>query len=162
MPFALPVGRVRRARQRLRDEHNLLDVLLDSVEVAMVACAVDGRLTHVNRRTRELLGGECAAGIDVATWIGQLDARTASGLPLVLEDLPLMRALEGEAVRGVEVLVTTVAGEVLLSTSANPVNDERGRRRGAIAVFEDVTEARAREARMRARRATGLAPPKLL
>jgi hypothetical protein len=47
MPFALPVGHVRRARQRLRDEHNLLEVLLDSVEVAMVACATDGRLTLV-------------------------------------------------------------------------------------------------------------------
>jgi EAL domain-containing protein (putative c-di-GMP-specific phosphodiesterase class I) len=149
MSFALPVGRVRLARQRLRDEHNLLDVLLDSVEVAMVACAVDGRLTHVNRRTRELLGGECAAGMDVARWIGQLAPRTASGLPLMLEDLPLMRALEGEVVRGVEVLVTTIAGEMLLSTSANPVNDERGRRRGAVAVFEDVTEARAREAQIR-------------
>jgi EAL domain-containing protein (putative c-di-GMP-specific phosphodiesterase class I) len=149
MSFALPVGRVRRTQQRLRDEHNLLDVLLDSVEVAMVACAVDGRLTHVNRRTRELLGGECAAGMDVARWIGQLAPRTASGLPLLLEDLPLMRALEGEVVRGVEVLVTTIAGEMLLSTSANPVNDERGRRRGAVAVFEDVTEARAREAQIR-------------
>jgi EAL domain-containing protein (putative c-di-GMP-specific phosphodiesterase class I) len=117
--------------------------------VAMVACAVDGRLTHVNRRTRELLGGECAAGMDAAAWIGQLAPRTASGLPLVLEDLPLMRALEGEVVRGVEVLVTTFAGEVLLSTSANPVNDERGRRCGAVAVFEDVTEARAREAQIR-------------
>jgi EAL domain-containing protein (putative c-di-GMP-specific phosphodiesterase class I) len=87
--------------------------------------------------------------MDVTTWIGQLDPRTASGLPLMLEDLPLMRALEGEVVRGVEVLVTTIAGEMLLSTSANPVNDERGRRRGAVAVFEDVTEARAREAQIR-------------
>jgi signal transduction histidine kinase len=73
MPFALPVGRVRRARQRLHDEHHLLDVLLASA-----------------------------------------------------------------------------AGDVLLSTSANPVNDERGRRSGAVAVFEDVTEQRAREAQMRA------------
>ena len=149
MPFALPVGRVRHARQRLRDEHNLLDVLLDSVEVAMVACSVDGRLTHVNRRTRELLGGECAAGMDVARWIGQLQPRTPSGLALVLEDLPLMRALEGEVVRGVDVLVASASGEMLLSTSANPVNDERGRRRGAVAVFEDVTEVRAREAQIR-------------
>jgi PAS domain S-box-containing protein len=149
MPFALPVGRVSRARQRLRDEHNLLDVLLDSVEVAMVACAVDGRLTHVNRRTRELLGRECAAGMDVAAWIGRLMPRTPSGLPLVLEDLPLMRALEGEVVRGVDVLLRSAVGDVLLSTSASPVNDERGRRRGAVAVFEDVTEQRAAEVQIR-------------
>jgi PAS domain S-box-containing protein len=149
MPFALPVGRLSRARQRLRDEHNLLDVLLDNVEVAMVACAVDGRLTHVNRRTRELLGGECSAGMDVAAWIGRLVPRTPSGLPLVLEDLPLMRALEGEVVRGVDMLLRSAGGDVLLSTSANPVNDERGRRRGAVAVFEDVTEQREREVRIR-------------
>jgi PAS domain-containing protein len=150
MPFALPVARVTRPRQRLRDEHHLLGVLLESVEVALIACAVDGRLTHVNRRTRELLGGECSAGMDVATWIGRLAPRTSSGLPLVLEDLPLMRALEGEAVRDVDVLLASAAGDVLLSTSANPVNDERGRRRGAVAVFADVTEQRAREAQMRA------------
>jgi PAS domain S-box-containing protein len=149
MPFRLPVGRLSRARQRLRDEHNLLDVLLDSVEVAMVACAVDGRLTHVNRRTRELLGGECSAGMDVAAWIGQLVPRTPSGLPLVLEDVPLMRALEGEVVRGVDVLLRSAVGDVLLSTSASPVNDERGRRRGAVAVFEDVTEQRAAEVQIR-------------
>ena len=149
MPFTLAVGRLRRARQRLRDEHNLLDVLLDSVDVALVACAVDGRLTHVNRRTRELMGGECSAGMDSEGWIELLRPRTASGLPLALEDLPLMRALEGEVVRGVDVLVRTRGGDVLLSTSANPVNDERGRRRGAVAVFEDVTEQRASEAQIR-------------
>ncbi len=42
MPFALPVGRLRRIRQLLRDERNLLDVLLDSVDVAVVACDADG------------------------------------------------------------------------------------------------------------------------
>lgn len=149
MPFALPAARPRRARQRLRDEHGLLDFMLDSVEVAMVACATDGRLTHVNRRTRELLGGECSAGMDLETWTRQVGPRTPSGLPLVLEDLPLMRALEGEVVRGVDLLVRSGGGDLLLSTSANPVNDERGRRRGAVAVFEDVSELRAREAQIR-------------
>jgi EAL domain-containing protein (putative c-di-GMP-specific phosphodiesterase class I) len=149
MSFVLRVGRPSRARQRLRDEHNLLCVLLDSVEVAMVACAVDGRLTHVNRRTRELLGGECAAGMEVTAWTGQLAPRTPSGLPLVAEDLPLIRALAGEVVRGVDMLVRGAGGDMLLSTTANPVDDERGRRRGAVAVFEDVTEQRAREVEIR-------------
>ncbi len=149
MSSVLPVGRLRHARQRLRDEHNLLDVLLDSVEVAMVACALDGRLTHVNRRAHELMGGRCSTGMGTESWIELVLPRTPSGLPLVLEDLPLMRALKGDVVRGVDVLVRSRDGDVLLSTSANPVNDERGRRRGAIAVFEDVTEQRAREAQIR-------------
>ena len=48
------------------------------------------------------------------------------------EDLPPVRALEGETVRGVEVLVTIQGNDVLLSTRASPVNDEKGRRRGAV------------------------------
>jgi PAS domain-containing protein len=152
MPLTLPLAR-RRERRRVRDEHRLLDV-------AMVACAPDGRLTHVNLRTRELIGAECAAGMELDAWVRRLAPRTPSGVPLVLEDVPLLRALDGEVVRAVDVLVSGGGGDLLLSTSANPVSDERGRRRGALAVFEDVTEQRAQEVRMRARGARALGPPK--
>ncbi len=165
MPFTLPRSR-RRADERLREERRLLDELLDamleSVEVAMVACAPDGRLTHVNRRTRELIGEECAAGMELETWVSRLAPRTPSGLPLVLEDVPLLRALDGEEVRRVDMLVKRGDGDVLLSTSAHPVSDERGGCRGALATFEDVTEQRAHEVRMRARAARALEPPKRL
>ena len=56
MSFALPPSRLRRMRQTLRDERNLLDVLLNSVDVAVVACSANGQLTHVNRRSVELMG----------------------------------------------------------------------------------------------------------
>lgn len=97
-----------------------------------------------------------ALGEGTETWIGELRPRTPSGLPLAREDLPLLRALEGELVCDVDVLVTVRGGDVLLSASARPFDDPSGRRRGAVMVLEDVTERRAEEAQARAeRRSTG-------
>ncbi len=148
MPFALPGAR-RRPGLRRRDAHHLLDALLESIELPVVACAADGRLTHANRRSRELAGEQCSIGMSARAWLGALRPRTPSGLPLALEDVPLMRALEGEAVRNVDVLVWISDRDVLLSACATQVKDRRGRCRGAVAVLEDVTERRAREARAR-------------
>jgi PAS domain-containing protein len=122
---------------------------MESIELPVVACASDGRLTHANRHSRELVGGRCSIGMSAGAWLAALLPRTPSGLPLALEDVPLMRALEGEAVRGVDLLVRASEGDVLLSACASPVEDRRGRCRGAVAVLEDVTERRAREARGR-------------
>jgi EAL domain-containing protein (putative c-di-GMP-specific phosphodiesterase class I) len=150
MAFPLPAGRLDRIRQVLRDERNLLDVLLDSVDVAVVACGADGQLTHVNRRAAELMGGmDGSTGVDPDTWLEQVWPRTAEGLPLALADLPIVRALQGEVVRGLDLMIKTNAGDVLMSTSANPVYSDTGERLGAVAVFEDVTDQRARETQMR-------------
>jgi PAS domain-containing protein len=149
VPFAPPLGRLRRARQRLRDDRDLLDALLKIVGVPVLACAANGTLTHANRSACELLRVDCPLGTPPESWITALRPRTPSGLPLAREDLPPVRALEGEMVRGVDVLVTIQGNDVLLSTRASPVNDEKGRRRGAVVVMEDVTRQRRRELQLR-------------
>jgi len=127
-----------------------MDVLLDSVDVAVVACSADGQLTHVNRRTVELMGLDGSDGSDPDTWIEQVWPRTPEGHPMALTELPIVRALQGEVVRDLDLLVHTSHGEALMCTSANPVYDDNGKQVGAVAVFADVTEQRAREAQMRA------------
>src|SRR5438270_2725625 len=149
MLASLPRGRLRRIGHVLRDEGNLLDVLLDSVDVAVVACGVDGQPTHVNGRAVELMGMDGSAGSAPDTWIEQSSPRTPDGRAMALIDLPITRALRGEVVRDVDLLVTTAHGDVLMSTNANPIYNEKGGRLGAVAVFADVTERRAREARVR-------------
>ncbi len=149
MAFASPVGWLGQTRRRLREERKLLDVLLDSLDVAVVACGADGQLTHLNRRAVELMGmdGSVASGPD--TWTERVSPRTPDGLPLSFEQLPIVRAQHGEVVRNVDMLVQTGSGDVLMSTTANPVYDDEGTQVGAVAVFADVTEQRAREAEMR-------------
>jgi PAS domain-containing protein len=149
MRFALPRRARRRGRRRLRDDEHLLGALLDSVGVAILAWGGDGRLTHASRRASELLGIECPLSVDAEEALEALRPRTPSGIPLVREDLPPVRALQGEAVRGVDVLVRVRDCERLLSTVARPIYDERGRRRGALVLLEDVTERRRDEARLR-------------
>ncbi|HWW90396.1 MAG TPA: EAL domain-containing protein [Solirubrobacteraceae bacterium] len=149
MTFALTTARLRRTRQMWRAERKLLDVLLDSLDVAVVACGADGKPTHLNRRAVELMGMDGSTGSDPDTWTEQLWPRTPEGMPVALKDLPIVRALRGEVVRDVDVLLKTGRGEVLMRTSANPVYDDDGLQLGAIAVFADVTEQRAREAEMR-------------
>ena len=87
-----------------------------------------------------------SGGTHPDTWIGQVLPRTPDGRQLELSELPIVRALQGEVVRDVDLLVRTAHGDVLMSTTANPVYDQRGASLGAVAVFADVTEQRAREA----------------
>jgi PAS domain S-box-containing protein len=149
MAMAFLDGRLRRTRQLLRRERNLLEVLLDSVDVAIIACGADGELTHINRGAIELMGMDGSSGVGSNTWIEQVWPRTPQGLPLTLPDLPIVRALRGEVVRNVDLRIKTARGDRLMSTSANPVLDARGGGIGAVAVFADVTERRTREAQIR-------------
>jgi PAS domain-containing protein len=149
MRFVLPWRGRRRGRRRRRDDEHLLRALLDTVGVAILAWGGDGRLTHASRRASELLDIECPLSVDAEQVLQELQPRTPSGIPLVREDLPPVRALGGEAVRGVDVRVRVRDGELLLSTVARPIYDARGRRRGALVLLEDVTERRRDEARLR-------------
>ncbi len=149
MAFAQPRDRLDQAQQELREERNLLEVMLDSVNVAVVACDANGLVTHVNERTREMMSGAGSTSLEAGGWIEAFRPRTALGVPLRFSELPLVRALHGELIHDVDVLIQTEAGEVMLSTNANPVKDAEGSLLGAVVVFEDVTEQRAREARLR-------------
>lgn len=151
MPFALSALRPGRLGRRASDGHHLVEAAIEIVGVPIVACAADGRLTHANRHARQLIGSGCnGQGTYPDTWIRELRPRTPSGRPLLLEDLPPIRALEGEVVRGVDVLVRMGARDLLLEISARPANDRKGRRRGAIVMMQDVTERRRQEAQLRA------------
>jgi len=129
----------------------MLEAALEIAGVAMIAVEADGRLTHVNRHARALLGPGCmTVGSYPPAWVEELQPRTASGVALPLEDLPSVRALCGEVVRAIDVLIALPGGDVLLEASARPANDRRGRRRGAVVTLKDVTELRRLEGRMRA------------
>ncbi len=147
MPLAdALLGRVRKRR----GEHQLLAAVLECVGVAVVAFGPDGRVTHASTATLALVESDCAVGSGPEAWIRALLPRTPSGLPLAAEDLPPLRALQGEVVSDFDVLVRVGDRELLLGTQARPVTDERGRRLGAVAVLRDVTPQRRREAELRA------------
>ena len=96
------------------------------------------------------MADEGPAGMEPKVWVERLHPRTKDGAPLSVDELPIVRAVRGETVTDLDVHIDSQRGEMILSTSANPVEDKRGRRLGAVVVFADVTEQRLREAQTRA------------
>jgi CheY-like chemotaxis protein len=70
--------------------------------------------------------------------------------PLPFERMPLLRAMRGEAVDGVEVFVRRAGAPdgQFLSTNGRPWRDEQGVARGAVAVFRDVTREKATQTQL--------------
>jgi PAS domain-containing protein len=119
----------------------------------VLACAQDCRVTHANAAARELIGGDaCVLGARPETWIALLRPRMLSGIAMPHEDLPPVRALAGEVVRGVDMIVRIRGRDAVLQVAARPALDRRGRPRGAVVLFDDVTSRRRREAAQRPRR----------
>ena len=135
---------------RGHDRH-LFHALLDTLCLPAVACASGGRVTHANAPAMELFGRGCVVGVQPDAWIAELRPRMPSGIAMPREDLPPLRALRGEAVHGVDVLVRVRGGDALLEINARPATNRLGRPCAAIVVLADVTDQRRREAALRCR-----------
>lgn len=124
-------GRADRAR-------SLLDALLDSLQSGVAACDADGQLVFTNAANRRL-NGELPDDTDLRTWARQRAAENpAATLPPAA--LPLMRALDGETLHEVEVVVKR-PGErpSMLLADAQPIIDAAGAPLGAVVTLQDVT-----------------------
>lgn len=132
------------ARERRADAERrvLLDAVLAAVDVGVVACDADGRLTLFNSATRRFHGLPLAADLDPSRWAEHYDLFAADGrTPLAAADVPLIRALAGEEVRGA---IITIAPRGLparlVSCDGHRLCDEAGTPLGAVLVMTDVTE----------------------
>ncbi|MGN6358962.1 MAG: sensor domain-containing protein [Thermomicrobiales bacterium] len=143
------------AEGALAAEREFLHALLESLQEGIVACDAAGALTLVNRAARSLPGlapppAEGAASIDLY----QSDGATR----LALTETPLARALAGEVVRDVEVMLAPPgASWRVLRANGQAIEDEQGHKLGAVVAMHDITERalataalRENEARFRA------------
>ncbi|MEU0554111.1 ATP-binding protein [Dactylosporangium sp. NPDC006015] len=93
------------AHQRLHEEHQVLQALLDSLDAAVVGCGHDDRVVLANDAARDLLGAQIA--VPPTEWGPALHLHHPDGRPIAPEDLPLVRALRGERVRDAEIVRRT-------------------------------------------------------
>jgi signal transduction histidine kinase/PAS domain-containing protein len=118
----------------------LLDALLDSLQSGVAACDADGRLVFSNAANRQL-NGALPDDTDLRVWTRQrLAEQPATSLPPAA--LPLMRAIAGERLRAVEVMLER-PGErpSVLLADAQPIVDAAGEALGAVVALQDVTHA---------------------
>jgi signal transduction histidine kinase len=83
--------------------HPFLDALLGSLDTAVIACDAHGRLVMFNRQMGEITGDLGADTPDA--WPGREHVHHPDGRPMRTVELPLMRALAGEQIRSVPMLM---------------------------------------------------------
>jgi len=133
-----------RTRQQLEEKQELLDAVLESIDVAVVACDAVGNLTLFNRMARTVHGMDLKA-IAPSEWSRHYSLYHGDGrTPMAMEEIPLVRALQGDTVRD-QAMVVAPQDRVprTLLASGRLLRGASGRPLGAVAVMKDITELNA-------------------
>src|SRR5436309_8430823 len=136
-------------------QQGFINALLENVEDGIVACDSEGVITVFNHAARRMHGSS-ERPIAADLWAEYYDLYLPDGQTrMTKEEVPLFRALQGESVRNVEMVIAPKDCErctVLASGSA--VYGAGGEKLGAVVVMRDFTEQN--EAREALRRESGL------
>jgi PAS domain S-box-containing protein len=130
----------------LLQQQDLLEAVITELPVALLACNVAGEITHSNRAAAELhcihTQDPSAQGLPAPRLLAAAEVYLADGVtPVSGADHPLARALRGETVSNLE-LVIVPRNSTPRSTlsSARRLLGPDGQIRGAVAVIQDTTE----------------------
>jgi two-component system CheB/CheR fusion protein len=146
--ITLAEERIRELSQSLRNRVESLETLLDLVPVGIMIDEDGGAETaRDNRYGAELLGRD--HGDDKLLSIPADLPLQRNGARIALEEQPLRTAVRsGRPTTGCEARIARVAGDGIEGLmAANPLFDEAGRVRGAIASMVDITFRKKAEAR---------------
>ncbi len=138
----------RQAAAELRRDEQFLQVLLDTLEEGIVACDAEGRITVFNPAARRLHGLS-----EESDPIGSIPSDQgllgADGSPVDQRDDPLLRAMSGEQLRDVEIVLASEAGDHRkVSVNGQALVDDDGWMLGAVVAMHDVTEQKRNEERL--------------
>lgn len=133
-------------RDDLTMRKDYLTQVLDAIDVAVLTCDGEGLIVHANRTARRYLPpADPRAGVAAAV----VDLRRPDGTPIPPAERPFERALNGEEVTGMEVLLDAPNGtRHMLMLHARPLRDPDGVVVGAVNASIDVTALREREAEL--------------
>lgn len=137
---------LKQSEESLQRQQEFLQVVLDSVEAAILACDAKGKLTLLNRAAWELCGLP-PQPVPPERWREFYDLYHPDGTTRMRkEDGPLFRALRGELVHNAEMLVIPMNGQPrTILVSARPLLHKNGGNCGAVAVVHDITERKRAE-----------------
>jgi diguanylate cyclase (GGDEF)-like protein/PAS domain S-box-containing protein len=146
-------ARLRRLARDAGAQAALLDTVLGTIDVGIVACDADGHLTLFNAATRELHGMPEDPALDPADWAEHYDLLAEDGAtPLRVHEVPLVRALAGEQVRD-SVIVIAPKGRAprVVRCDGDRLRAADGRVLGAVVAMKDITDARRAEQELQER-----------
>jgi diguanylate cyclase (GGDEF)-like protein/PAS domain S-box-containing protein len=130
-------------------QQELLDAVLESVDVGVVACGADGAPSLSNRAARDLHGMDVVA-VAPAQWTKHYHLFEQDGMtPLDEARIPLARALRGEHVKDAPMVIEQVRGGMhRVLASGRALKGPNGEALGAVVAMKDVTELAESRARV--------------
>jgi PAS domain S-box-containing protein len=143
--FLRDISTRKRIAAELLQNQTLLATVIAGLPLALLACDVDGRVTHFNRAAVELFGiaGESSAVPRPAYPITSQVFRPDGKTPVPREERPLTSALHGNEVTDLEFVIVTPAAAVrTVLSSARRLIGPDNEALGAVAVVQDITERR--------------------
>lgn len=139
-----------RSEQAAREQTAILRSVLESMGDGVGVVGGDGKFILWNSAASDLvkMGPRDATLKTLTANAGIFESDTVTPMPF--ERLPLVRAMRGEAIDGVELFVRheNAPDGQWLSATGRPWHDEQGVARGAVAVFRDVTREKATQAQL--------------
>ncbi len=139
-----------RTQRAAEEKQQLLDAVLDTIDVGVLACSATGEMTLVNRALREIHGLP-ADELPHAGWVEHFQLYAGDGKTLLApHQIPLWRALNGETLHDAEVVVAVGGVKRSFLASGCPLASHSGEPLGAVLALKDVTELSASRRQMRA------------
>lgn len=140
------VAERQRTEQQLQTEQDFLKILLDNVQAGIVACDAQGTLTMFNEAASQFHGLPRQA-LPPEQWAEYYDLYLPDGqTPMPIDQIPLFRALQGEVVQNVEMMIVPKTGQArTLLASGRAIIDAQGNQQGAVVVMQDITDRKRAE-----------------
>lgn len=140
---ALVMDRLQEHKQKLQTEHKLqlLDLLLDSIPDALVACDSDGHLEQFNQVARDWHGVD-VRHCEPELWSHYYDLYEEDGCTVLAVDrIPLPRAFRGETVIGQDICIKS-KGQLprWVSCRGEQLKNRGGQLLGALVLMHDISE----------------------
>ena len=138
--------------RELQYQTQLMDTIFNSISDGVVVADEQGQFIKSNPAAEQMTGQHLEElELDrAAEQYGVFHPTQESLFPL--EDLPLVRAVNGESTDNVEMRLKNPAlsEDVYLSVNGRPLLDEEGTLKGGVAVARDVTELKRTESELKA------------
>jgi signal transduction histidine kinase/ActR/RegA family two-component response regulator len=118
-----------------------LEMIISHMADGVIIFDSDGSVLRMNPASEKLLGKGVVPGATPATHAATYGLYTPEGEPFQAEQLPAVRALQGELVVGESILVRRPGEpETILRVSCSPLTGNQGEIVGAVAVLHDITQ----------------------
>lgn len=136
---------------KYEEKSSLLESVISNLHEGVIYANYEGKLQLFNSAAKRILGLGVSE-VDSSQWSDHYGLYEEDQVTKFREkDLPLVRALAGEAISGITMFCKNpdISYGKYISVSAEAVVDGKGNRVGAIASFRDVTQERAEDKRFR-------------